>query len=72
MRMQFVVTGNRVRDLRLARRLSQAELAATMGVSRQTVNSIETGRYTPSLALAFGLAQFFGRNVEEVFDVEQR
>jgi putative transcriptional regulator len=72
MRMEFVVTGNRVRDLRLARRLSQAELAATMGVSRQTVNSIETGRYTPSLALACGLARFFDRNVEEVFDVEQR
>lgn len=70
--MEFVVTGNRVRDLRLARRLSQAELAAAMGVSRQTVNSIETGRYTPSLALASGLARFFGRSVEDVFDVEQR
>ena len=70
--MEFVVTGNRVRDLRSARGLSQAELAATMGVSRQTVNSIETGRYTPSLTLALGLARFFGRNVEEIFDVEQR
>ena len=70
--MRLVLTGNHVRDLRAARGLSQADLATAMGVSRQTVNSIETGRYTPSLPLAVGLARFFGRNVEEVFDVEQR
>jgi putative transcriptional regulator len=58
---------NEVRNLREDRGLSQGELAATMGVSRQTINSIETERYTPSLPLAIGLAKFFGRTVEEVF-----
>jgi putative transcriptional regulator len=58
---------NEVRSLREERGLSQGELASTMGVSRQTINSIETERYTPSLPLALGLARFFGRSVEEVF-----
>jgi putative transcriptional regulator len=58
---------NEVRNLREDRGLSQGGLAATMGVSRQTINSIETERYTPSLPLAIGLAKFFGRTVEEVF-----
>ena len=58
---------NEVRNLREERGLSQGELATTLGVSRQTINSIETGRYTPSLPLAIGLARFFGRAVEEVF-----
>jgi putative transcriptional regulator len=58
---------NEVRNLREDRGLSQGELAASMGVSRQTINSIETERYTPSLPLAIGLARFFGRMVEEVF-----
>jgi putative transcriptional regulator len=70
--VELFVTGNVVRDLRAARDLSQADLAAAMGVSRQTINSIETGRYTPSLALAIALARYFGRPVEEVFHVEQR
>ena len=46
---------------------SQGDLAAALGVSRQTVNSIENGRYLPSLPLAIALARFFGRPVEEVF-----
>jgi putative transcriptional regulator len=58
---------NEVRVMREERGLSQGQLAETMGVSRQTINSIETERYTPSLPLAIGLAQFFGRTVEEVF-----
>ena len=70
--MELFVTGNVVRDLRVVRELSQADLAAAMGVSRQTINSIETGRYTPSLALAIALARFFDTGVEEVFHVEQR
>ena len=70
--MELFVTGNSVRDLRVARLLSQADLAAAVGVSRQTINSIETGRYTPSLALAIALARFFHTGVEEVFHVEQR
>ena len=59
---------NEIRTLRAARELSQAELAAAMDVSRQTINAIETERYTPSLPLAIALARFFDRTVEEVFD----
>lgn len=58
---------NRVRELRQAHGLTQAALAAAMGVSRNTINSIETGRYTPSLPLAMALARYFDRTVEEVF-----
>ena len=61
---------NEVRQLRGERGLSQAELAAALEVSRQTVNSIETGRYIPSLPLAIALARYFGRSVEEVFHVD--
>lgn len=59
---------NTVRALRMQRGLSQGDLAVVMGVSRQTINSIETGRYLPSLPLAIGLARFFETTVEEVFD----
>jgi putative transcriptional regulator len=58
---------NVVRELREARALSQGQLAIELRVSRQTVNAIETGRYLPSLPLAFALARFFGRPIEEVF-----
>jgi len=61
---------NTVRALRTGAGLSQAALGSAMGVSRQTINSIETGRYTPSLALAINLARYFGTTVEEVFDVD--
>jgi putative transcriptional regulator len=61
---------NVVRELRLTRGLSQAALGDVLGVSRQTVNSIETGRYLPSLPLAIALARFFEKAVEEVFDVD--
>jgi putative transcriptional regulator len=47
--------------------MSQGQLAQAVGVSRQTINSIETGRYTPSLPLAIALARFFARPVEEIF-----
>ncbi|HEX9342541.1 MAG TPA: helix-turn-helix transcriptional regulator [Actinomycetota bacterium] len=59
---------NRVRVLRTERGLSQGELAEAMGVSRQTINSIETERYTPSLPLAIALAHYFAKPVEEVFN----
>jgi putative transcriptional regulator len=58
---------NDVRTLRERLALSQGQLAQELGVSRQTVNAIETGRYLPSLPLAFALARFFGRRIEEVF-----
>jgi putative transcriptional regulator len=61
---------NDVRQLRTERRLSQAELGEALGVSRQTVNSIETGKWLPSLPLAMALARYFGRGVEEVFHDE--
>ena len=57
-----------IRELRASRGLSQAELATAMQVSRQTINAIETERYTPSLPLALALARYFGMTVEEVFD----
>jgi putative transcriptional regulator len=62
---------NVVKELRLTRGLSQASLGDAVGVSRQTVNSIETGRYLPSLPLAITLARFFDKTVEEVFDVKE-
>ena len=58
---------NDVRELRAERGLSQRDLAREMSVSRQTINAVETGRYTPSLPLAISLARFFQRPVEEVF-----
>ena len=61
---------NEIRKLRTEQGLSQESLAERMDVSRQTINSIETERYTPSLSLAITLARFFGRSVEEVFHVD--
>jgi len=58
---------NRLRVLRAERRWSQAELAELLGVSRQTVNAIETGKYDPSLPLAFSIARAFELTIEEVF-----
>ena len=59
---------NLVRALRMSKSLAQGELAEAMGVSRQTINSIENERYTPSLPLALALARYFGVTVEEMFD----
>jgi len=58
---------NDIRMLRDTAELSQGQLAEALSVSRQTINSIETGRYTPSLPLAMALARFFDRAVEEIF-----
>ena len=58
---------NDVRARRAERGLSQAALGKAMGVSRQTINAIETGRYLPSLPLAIALARYFGTSVEEMF-----
>ena len=59
---------NEVRNLRTARSLSQQQLAEAMDVSRQTINSIEKERYTPSLPLAIALARYFDTTVEAMFD----
>ena len=61
---------NRLRVLRAELDWSQADLAVRLGVSRQTVNAIETGKYDPSLPLAFSLARTFKRRIEEIFDAE--
>ncbi|MER7609462.1 helix-turn-helix transcriptional regulator [Nocardioides sp. NPDC127503] len=60
---------SRVKDLRTAAGLTQQALAEAVHVSRQTINSIEAGRYDPSLTLAVHLARFFDTNVEELFHV---
>ncbi len=62
---------NHVRARRTSAELSQSHLAAQMGVSRQTINSLENGRYLPSLPLAMNLARFFNTTVEELFELEQ-
>tara|TARA_B110000483_G_scaffold234435_1_gene304510 strand:- start:486 stop:680 length:195 start_codon:yes stop_codon:yes gene_type:complete len=62
---------NKLRDLRSERSLSQADLATQLGVSRQTVNAIETGKYDPSLPLAFKLAEVFEKTIEELFTPER-
>jgi putative transcriptional regulator len=61
---------NLVRELRIARGLSQGDLGAALHVSRQTINAIETGRYLPSLPLALRLGRFFSIAVEQMFQVE--
>ena len=58
---------NRLRVLRAERGWSQAEVATRLGVSRQTVNAIETGRYDPSLPLAFGISRLFDSAIEQIF-----
>ncbi|MEO8470499.1 MAG: helix-turn-helix transcriptional regulator [Chloroflexota bacterium] len=61
---------NQLRVLRAERRWSQEDLAHALGVSRQTVNAIETGRYDPSLPLAFRIAQVFASPIEAIFEPE--
>jgi putative transcriptional regulator len=58
---------NILRQLRRDQQWTQGQLAERLGVSRQTVNALETGRYDPSLPLAFGIARVFGRTIEEIF-----
>ena len=58
---------NRLRELRAVRRWSQADLADRLDVSRQTINAVETGRYDPSLPLAFKIAELFGMPIESLF-----
>jgi putative transcriptional regulator len=59
---------NRLKVLRAERDWTQADLAASLDVSRQTVNAIETGKYDPSLPLAFKIARLFGKPIEELFE----
>ena len=61
---------NRLKVMRAERDWSQADLATRLGVSRQAVNAVETGKYDPSLPLAFKLARVFGMSIEEIFEDE--
>jgi putative transcriptional regulator len=63
--------GNRVRELRLARAWSQADLGERLTVSRQAVNAIENGKHDPSLSLAFRIARLFEESVDSIFDQEE-
>ena len=58
----------RIAELRREQRISQEELAAAVGVTRQTITSLEVEKYTASLVLAYKIARFFGKSIEEVFD----
>ena len=58
---------NRIEELRGSRGLRQEELARALGVSRQTISSLENGHYNPSILLAHRIARFFGKSIEEVF-----
>ena len=62
---------NNIRQLRKARKLSQEELALAVGTTRQTITSIEVGRYTASLPLAYKIARYFGLRIEDVFDFSE-
>jgi putative transcriptional regulator len=62
---------NRLKVLRAERNWSQADLAEKLDVSRQSVNAIETGKYDPSLPLAFKIAQLFGLPIEQIFSADQ-
>lgn len=58
---------NRIEEIRKERGIRQDEFATLMGVSRQTISSLETGRYNPSIYLAYKIAKYFGMTIEEVF-----
>ncbi|MDE7131498.1 MAG: helix-turn-helix transcriptional regulator [Lachnospiraceae bacterium] len=60
-----------IRELRKERKMSQEELATAVGTTRQTITSIEVGKYTASLVLAYKIAHFFGLSIEEVFDFSE-
>lgn len=62
---------NRLHVLRAERNWSQADLAERLGVSRQTVNALETGKYDPSLPLAFKIARLFGLLIEQIFQFDE-
>ncbi len=62
---------NRIEEIRNTRGIRQEELAKQMGVSRQTISSLENGRYNPSILLAYKIARYFGMAIEEVFIFEE-
>ena len=69
--LRVLAMKNSVRDLRTEHGWSQGDLADKLEVSRQTINAIETGRYDPSLPLAFAIAKLFGKPIEKIFSPEK-
>ena len=66
-----VILKNRLEEIRKQREIKQEELAEAMGVSRQTISSLENGRYNPSVILAIKLTRYFGMHVEDIFIYEE-
>lgn len=64
------ILNNNIEILRKSKKISQSELAETLGVTRQTISSLETGKYNPSIILAFKIANFFNLTIEEIFIYE--
>ena len=62
---------NRLEEIRKARGIKQEDLATELGVSRQTISSLEKGRYNPSILLAFKIARYFGMQIEDIFIYEE-
>ena len=71
LRLRGMNVKNRIEEIRTARGIRQEELAKAMGVSRQTISSLENGRYNPSIMLAYNIARYFGMAIEEVFIFEE-
>ena len=69
--IQEVILNTKIKELRKERKISQEQLALAVGTTRQTITSIEVGKYTASLALAYKIAHFFGLTIEEVFDFSE-
>lgn len=69
--MRGIKVKNRIEEIRTERGIRQEELAKAMGVSRQTISSLENGRYNPSIMLAHNIAKYFGMTIEEVFIFEE-
>lgn len=67
----MILLKNNLEQLRAEKSISQVELADAMEVSRQTISSLENGRYNPSIVLAFKLAKYFGKTIEEIFIYEE-
>ena len=67
-----VAVKNRIEEIRKEKEIRQEDFARCMGVSRQTISSLENGRYNPSIALAYKIAKYFGMTIEEVFIFEEK
>ena len=71
LQMQEVILKNRIEEIRKEKGIRQEDFAKCMGVSRQTISSLENGRYNPSITLAYKIAKYFDMSIEEVFVFEE-